>query len=219
MKTRVLVERGNKKVFATAVDWPGWSRGAKTDDEVLARLIEYGSRYKSSIGKAADLLQPPATEADVKVVLDTKGDANVDFGVPHTIVDLDREELSKARLDTELELLQAAWSAFDAAASKAGGKTLASGPRGGGRRVEQMVDHVHEADRAYISALGAKAPPSSDGRDAATRAFVDALHAKVGGELPDKGPRGGERWPARYAIRRSAWHALDHAWEIEDRSA
>jgi len=25
-------------------------------------------------------------------------------------------------------------------------------------------------------------------------------------------------WPARYAIRRTAWHVLDHAWEIEDRS-
>ena len=25
-------------------------------------------------------------------------------------------------------------------------------------------------------------------------------------------------WPQRYAARRIAWHALDHAWEIEDRS-
>ena len=106
----------------------------------------------------------------------------------------------------------------DLAAAKAAGKTLTSGPRGGGRSVAQMVGHVHEADRAYIGALGAKAPPGSDGRSATTRAFVDAVHAKIRGELPERGPRGGERWPARYAIRRSAWHALDHAWEIEDRS-
>ena len=50
-------------------------------------------------------------------------------------------------------------------------------------------------------------------------AFVEALAAKVRGELPERGPRGGERWPAAFAIRRTAWHALDHAWEIEDRSA
>jgi hypothetical protein len=26
------------------------------------------------------------------------------------------------------------------------------------------------------------------------------------------------KWPPAYAARRIAWHALDHAWEIEDRS-
>jgi hypothetical protein len=26
------------------------------------------------------------------------------------------------------------------------------------------------------------------------------------------------KWPQRYAARRIAWHALDHAWEIEDKS-
>jgi len=25
-------------------------------------------------------------------------------------------------------------------------------------------------------------------------------------------------WPPRYAAARIAWHALDHAWEIEDKS-
>ena len=28
----------------------------------------------------------------------------------------------------------------------------------------------------------------------------------------------GARWPVRHGIRRSAWHVLDHAFEIEDRS-
>ena len=25
-------------------------------------------------------------------------------------------------------------------------------------------------------------------------------------------------WSPRYAVRRAAWHVLDHAWEIEDRT-
>ena len=28
---------------------------------------------------------------------------------------------------------------------------------------------------------------------------------------------GEHRWPLRYAVRRLAWHVLDHAWEIEDK--
>ena len=34
----------------------------------------------------------------------------------------------------------------------------------------------------------------------------------------DGSPIAGKKWPPRYAARRVAWHALDHAWEIEDRS-
>lgn len=52
--------------------------------------------------------------------------------------------------------------------------------------------------------------------EACWRAF-DAAAAAAKGATLATGPRGGTRWPARYAIRRSAWHALDHAWEIEDR--
>ena len=31
-------------------------------------------------------------------------------------------------------------------------------------------------------------------------------------------PLAGRKWPPRYAVRRIAWHALDHAWEMEDRT-
>lgn len=205
MTTRVLVERGNKKVFATAVDWPGWSRGAKTGDEALARLIEYGPRYKRSVGTAAAALELPRSITDLDVVLDTKGDANVDYGVPHTIVELDREMVSDAGLEREIGLLEAAWNAFEAAAAKAAGKTLTSGPRGGGRSVAQMVGHVHEADRAYIGALGAKAPPGSDGRSATTRAFVDAQFTpRSAASSPSEGRAAASAGPRamRYGARR-----------------
>ena len=218
MKLRVLVEHGDKRFFATAIDCVGWSRSGKTRDEALERLVAYAERYQQSLGAAAAELAVPRSTADLDVAAEASGDLNIDFGVPHTVVDLDREPLTAEELKRQIRLLNASWQAFEKAAERAKGKELAAGPRGGGRDLAKIVDHVAEADRMYIGALGAKAPSSGDWQK--TRAaFVDALEAKVRGELPERGPRGGERWPARYAIRRSAWHALDHAWEIEDRSA
>jgi hypothetical protein len=52
----------------------------------------------------------------------------------------------------------------------------------------------------------------------ARAAILEGLAASAAGKLPAKGPRGGSRWTARYFVRRVAWHALDHAWEIEDRA-
>lgn len=218
MKIRLAIDSGEKRAFATAVDWPGWSRSGKTRDEALTRLLEYGARYKKSLGRAASTLTPPQSVDDLEVVATVSGDKNADYGVPHATVKPDLAPISQAQLDDQVKLLEAAWKAFADAAAAARGKTLAAGPRGGGRSLSKIVEHVHEADRlAYIVSLGAQAPPSSASRDEVEAAFVEALHAKVRGELPEKGPRGGERWSARYAIRRSAWHALDHAWEIEDR--
>jgi hypothetical protein len=79
-----------------------------------------------------------------------------------------------------------------------------------------MRSHVHEADGGYLNALGGRAG-NSESSNELRDTFVEAARARSRGELPDIGPRGGKRWPARFAVRRAAWHALDHTWEIEDR--
>ncbi|HET6213465.1 MAG TPA: hypothetical protein VFE14_11405, partial [Micromonosporaceae bacterium] len=53
------------------------------------------------------------------------------------------------------------------------------------------------------------------------RAAVTALREAIVAALSrpsDGGPVVERGWPARYAARRIAWHVLDHAWEIEDKS-
>jgi hypothetical protein len=50
------------------------------------------------------------------------------------------------------------------------------------------------------------------GDAAAVAEFRDAIVGRLEKPAPDP------RWPIRYAARRIAWHALDHAWEIEDRT-
>ena len=45
VKVDVAIEAGQKKAFATAVDWPGWSRSGKTEDAAVESLIAYAERY------------------------------------------------------------------------------------------------------------------------------------------------------------------------------
>lgn len=133
---------------------------------------------------------------------------------------MDRRDISADELDRFIQLHLAAWRALDKAADRARGKKLApAGPRGGGRELDKIREHVTGAEGGYANAVGGRMP-GGEAADAymVQRAFVDAVRARARGEIADRGPRGGVRWPARYAIRRSAWHALDHAWEIEDRS-
>jgi hypothetical protein len=88
-----------------------------------------------------------------------------------------------------------------------------------------MMEHVLGAQSGYLSTLGWKpeAQASEDLKDRhaqihqAEQNVLTGLQASVQGELPTHGPRGGKMWTARYFIRRSIWHLLDHAWEIEDR--
>jgi hypothetical protein len=80
-----------------------------------------------------------------------------------------------------------------------------------------MADHVRDAEGAYIRKLGLRlaAPDRHDRRAVAEfrAAIADAIRrASKGMPLVEKG------WPQRYAARRIAWHLLDHAWEMEDRS-
>jgi hypothetical protein len=80
-----------------------------------------------------------------------------------------------------------------------------------------MLAHVVGADHAYAREIGLRLPePAPADRravEAMHRAVLDALRAPTDGS-----PLADRKWTARYAAQRIAWHALDHAWEIEDRS-
>jgi hypothetical protein len=146
-----------------------------------------------------------------------QGGSGTDFGVPSS-PEADHDAIDAKELRRLIDILEASWAAFDAAAAAAKGKALRKGPRGGGRTLAKIVEHQLEAERAYLAKLGGTAPKGASA-DAVRAAFLDALEARHRGDLPDTGPRGGARFTAPEAVRRSAWHALDHAWEIEDRSA
>lgn len=219
---KTYTERGAKRVFAGALDWPGWCRGARDEEGALEALAAYGPRYGAVVRGSGLSFHPPEDPAGLVVVERVDGDATTDFGAPSIAPAPDREPLSARQLTRLRSLLEAAWQALDRAAKAADGAALSKGPRGGGRELDAILEHVAGAEGAYAAKLAAPRP-KLDGLDAGAAlamshgAFLDALTAAVTHGLPKTGPRGGALWTPRYALRRDAWHVLDHMWEIEDR--
>jgi hypothetical protein len=220
----VYLERGEKRVFAAAFEWPGWCRSGRTDDEALDALVAYADRYAEVAKRARVRFRRPRATSELKVAERLTGSHGTDFGVPGKSPAADKRSLDGTDLKRHSALLEAAWATFDASAAAAVGVELRKGPRGGGRELGKIVQHVLEAEQAYIRELGGryKAPGASVDEQMADvrREALELLAAIVGGMEPEPGPRRTRPfWQPRYFVRRSAWHALDHAWEIEDRAA
>jgi hypothetical protein len=218
--TDVYLEVGAKRVFACAVDWPGWCRSGRDEDAALQALLDYGPAYAAVLRGTRLGFRAPARPGELRVVERLEGTATTDFGAPGVIPSADRASTGRADLARLEKVLRAGWRALDHARSRASGQPLRKGPRGGGRELEAIIRHVVEADAAYLVALGWKVRTSGDleERLRQTRsAMLEGVRAAARGELPEVGPRGGRRWPARYFVRRSAWHGIAHAWEIERR--
>ncbi|MFN2119824.1 MAG: hypothetical protein ACK2T0_05495 [Anaerolineales bacterium] len=218
----VYLEIGAKRTFAAAIEWPGWCRSGPDAAVALAALVDYGARYQHAIRSARLGFSPPKSVDDLKVVEKLKGSATTDFGSPAASPRADNQKLVGERLGQYGKLLKACWGTFDEAVKDARGRQLRRGPRGGGRDLNKIVEHVVGAEEAYLSRLGwsfkppAGADPVGEMSDL-RRAILEGLAASAAGKIPKKGPRGGARWLPRYYVRRAAWHMLDHAWEIQDR--
>ncbi len=208
---RILVESTPRKVFVSALEWPGLSRSGRDEDQAIETLLAAAPRYAKVARAAAERFDP--TDLDLEVVERAAGDASTAFGVPAIVAAADRDAVDAREATRLAALVEAAWAELDAVVGRAP-ESLRKGPRGGGRDRSKVVEHVNGADASYASVLGLK-----HGSD--TRAQVEALRADVLETLrrpSDGSPIAGRKWPARYAARRIAWHALDHAWEIEDRT-
>jgi hypothetical protein len=208
----VFLEAGRRRVFVSALEWPGWARSGKSEELAIEALADYLPRY-APIARAAGL-RPPS---GALVVADrhTGLAKNADFGSLGEIAPSERQPLAAADGARLAALLEAAWAAFDAGAAQAP-EQLRKGPRGGGRDTSQIVGHVHGAEAMYARKMGLardKAAESSPDAAAPRRArIVAALRAPADLETLAGG------WPPGSAARRIAWHVLDHLWEIEDKA-
>jgi hypothetical protein len=213
----VTVEAAPKKAFATAVDWPGWSRSGKTEELALAALAAAAHRYATVAREAHESFSSMAGNVDAFEVIErTDGGGGTDFGVPSAITDLDHRPLTAKQAERLIGLVEAAWAVFDRVAAAAPAE-LRKGPRGGGRDRDRIVDHVDGADHAYAQVMGIKVAAPDRKVPTTVKAMRAAMLDALRGPS-DGSPIAGRKWPPRYAARRIAWHALDHAWEIQDRT-
>ncbi len=208
-KTKVYLEVGSKRTFASAAGWPGWTRSGKTEQAALEALAAYAPRY-SLVAKLAGI-PFPARHTDFDVVERVAGDATTEFGAPGAPAKDESRPMTAAEARRMGNLVQACWKYLDRVVARAPAN-LRKGPRGGGRDRDAMFDHVLGAEMEYTKRIGVRLK-QPDGQD---KVAVSAFRKAILEGLAD--PNREEKWPVQYAARRTAWHALDHAWEIEDRS-
>ena len=214
---RVIIEVGKKerRVVAGAMDWPGLDRWGKTDDLAIEKLMSYLPRY-AGVAKLAGLAKKFTLHHDVEIVERVLGSGSADYwGIAHVPSEIEREVLSPAELERRLALLRACWSYFDATAERVSAE-LRPRPRGGGWTRDELIRHVHlNEPEQFTRKVEVRTPREfmlrPDGRADHREATLEAIR---GYNAVGKAARS---WPIQFLIRRIAHHAMDHAWEMEDR--
>ena len=122
--------------------------------------------------------------------------------------------MSTEALERELALMRAGWAFFDEVRGRVSAE-MRKGPRGGGKDRDRIVRHTlaAELDWAKGLKLPAELEPllTPEGLAAHRDAYVEAIRAlHAEGKMARK-------WPLRYLIRHTAYHAINHAWEMEDK--
>ena len=165
MTVPVYVEVGARRVFAGTLEWPGWIRSAKTEDQALDALAAAARRY-APVAALAGLALPRAGLAGLEVVERISGNATTDFGAPSAIPEADRRPLTGKQAKRVADLVAACWACLDRVVAAAPAE-LRKGPRGGGRDRDKVVAHVIAAEAAYAGKLGIRPrnlPPEEAGR-------------------------------------------------------
>jgi hypothetical protein len=218
MPVRTVVERGpkGKRAVAFAVDWPGWSRGAKTPELALELLESYRTRY-GPVAAAAGLADEFGAGGRLKVVEDREGPGSTDFwGISFAPCSLESEPMDDSELDRKIELLRACWGVFDGVAARVSAE-MRKGPRAGGRDRDQIIRHtIRTESEEFAKRLGMRIPEGGALHPKALRDYREQYLATMRAYNAGEGKRM-RSWNLPFLIRHSAFHTMDHAWEMEDK--
>ena len=216
---RTVVQHGpkDKKVAAFAIDWPGWSRGAKAGPAAVELLEEYRDRYRP-VAALAGLASEFDAAGPLEIVEDHVGVGSTDFwGISFAPSSSEEGPMPEDELERKLTLLQAAWRFFDDVATRVSPE-LQKGPRGGGRNRDEIIRPALGWERAdLVRRVGVVAdpvvPPTREGLRSHRDEYVAALRTYNAEERMARG----RNWTIALLLRHTAYHVLDHAWEMEDK--
>lgn len=222
---RVVVETGpkGKKAVALAPEWPGLARGAKTGEAAVERLLTYVPRYApvaAMAGLAAEF-SPLENANGTEVVERYEGTGSTDFwGISFGFSSLDHLPMSPGEFERNLRLMQGAWAFFDQVRGRVSAE-MRKGPRGGGRDRDHIVRHTVYAEFDMAYKVDISIPEDWVFSEASLQAYRDEYLAAIRTAYAEGrvhlGKTARRRWPMRYLIRHTAFHTLDHAWEMEDK--
>lgn len=214
---KVAVEVGPKerKYAVVAPDWPGLERGAKSEEAAIQSLQAYLPRY-AKVAKLASMDGQFASLRGVDVVERYTGIGSTDFwGISFAFSSFDEKAVSGAQLERELSLLTACWAYFDEVRGRVSAE-MRKGPRGGGRDRDHIVRHTLGVEQDWARKVGVLASSEEVITDAKGLAKCrGALCAAIRSSHAEG--KKARTWPLRFLIRHSAFHTMDHAWEMEDK--
>ena len=215
---RVLLEIGpkGKRIVASAMDWPGLERWGRTEDEAVDKLLTYLPRY-APLAKRVGLLNELERSVIPHIAERTPGNTSTDWwGIAHVPSVIEAEPLSDGELERRIGIMRATWAFFDDAAD-AGSAPLIKGPRGGGRERDVIVSHIYASERHnFWRKVGIREEEGVRLNPTELADLRERFVASIRDHHADDRPA--RKWPLRFLIRRTAQHAMDHAWELEDRN-
>jgi hypothetical protein len=219
MPVRTVVERGpkDKRSVAFSIDWPGWSRGAKTAELAFELLEAYRERYRP-VADLAGMSREFDAAGPLEAVEHKVGTGSTDFwAISFSPCSAEQDPMRDDELERGITLLRACWAFFDGVAARVSPE-MRTGPRGGGRDREQIIRHtIRNESEDFARKVGLRIPEDSVRSPDELRVYRDdyvaAMRAYNAGEVA---PRM-RSWTLAFLIRHSAFHTLDHAWEMEDK--
>jgi hypothetical protein len=203
-----------RKVFAQVIEWPGWCRSGRDEAAAIAAVESVMARYRAAIG---DLAAALGSGAPAFTVMErVEGGTTTDFGALDRVLASDRRPIQPGEPERLVDFLDACWAAFDRAFSAIAVSERETTPAVG-RGPEAMRAHVVETGRYHLSWLMRPVPKPDSGDVAQVNAHQRQLLRPAVVGLPLGTPFSSERHPGPFVVRRECWHALDHAWELQDR--